>query len=1090
MNSVGCFSAGTKYNNSYYLIHCEDSMNFKFISLFWVFTLASSFLAANPYTEFPGSIPLKYERTPATDLIYNDEILPPDGPSSAHELHTVYGIDLSMLNPDETTNYWKNTDVLPLNEADDDFEISKSGEEFNYISEVKTPFELFRFTVTKKMSNGVESPFTIMIGKTAHKTLLLKALLRKIGYFVPPTQYIKDFKVRFPGPATRNEFFRRSIPDYAGSPDRWVTNIYKKKSESEDDSGQWDVISENENDDFLMMQDAIVMPSDDHFYNLSLGYMPKAEIGGKRLFNALLVAYNLLDVTESVNLFSWQSARIINEMAYLPYLYANEFSTSYEDARWIIRRIAQLNRTDWEEVTNSGNYPISVSKLLTEKLISRRNALVNIFSIDQPEISFNSNISHENELVNGKLIHREWPGYGSRFSYGDPESPLSRSEVGSFLKSKLFSNVVSNLVNKVNTDYLDFSNIEEAFLEKQIEEAQKAFIKTLKTRQPQDIPFGVWTTPLISGELILSREIVIGSYLGTDNLIQLADSIGFSIDAGLYVGTIGLPVNLFVAGQTRVGIRRTFTHLKPLKSMKVALKEPLKHILVPLLKNEYGQLFDSLLTGDFEILNDEEKQVEINRVLSLFRENLSIGESLIIQDGLTGQVQGNLGYSLADRIKFQSQLKASHVAISRLHILRKDENTIQIYDDKGNITALNAAAGITASRVSTIGFDIQFSAGKAKTDFYNINIDGKLENNPDIVRNLISLRKILLTSDLEHLQVWQSPYQFHHKLKQNGMGLSLLWWRYRELNTKDNISVTAPNGMTKNFFYTSTGRRSGSDFQNFSLQAFNSLIFEYGIDDISILSTSSGDAGDTFLGRSKSRLASFESEYIKSNSEIQLGDRFFQANYRWKGWSAPRDKIIGIIKGLSKRYDFILIPEVLLNDTKKIQLYTLDLSVMIYQRGLDFISQFNKTKLEECFRKANWIDYFHYNQGGLNPNQEHADKERVIRNFFNAIKYYKNAKDKNKVKEMSQYGLEILNIAEQLFDFSLLVELVGGKDNIYVKSKLNGFRIGDESGDSALLSNHFGHFGSKKIDGPLKFLQSNLGLSESELFVYWLINKL
>ncbi len=44
--------------------------------------------------------------------------------------------------------------------------------------------------------------------------------------------------------------------------------------------------------------------------------------------------------------------------------------------------------------------------------------------------------------------------------------------------------------------------------------------------------------------MILSRNIVTGTYLGTDNLVQLADSVGVVVGAGVFAGTTGLPTPL------------------------------------------------------------------------------------------------------------------------------------------------------------------------------------------------------------------------------------------------------------------------------------------------------------------------------------------------------------------------------------------------------------------------------------------------------------------------------------------------------------------------------------------------------------------
>ena len=92
------------------------------------------------------------------------------------------------------------------------------------------------------------------------------------------------------------------------------------------------------------------MSSQDHYYNLSLGYLPPSVIQGRRLLNSILIPYALVEVPESVNMFPWHAGRIINKQFKMDFDNAENFSTTYGDARWMVRRIAALSRSDWKEV--------------------------------------------------------------------------------------------------------------------------------------------------------------------------------------------------------------------------------------------------------------------------------------------------------------------------------------------------------------------------------------------------------------------------------------------------------------------------------------------------------------------------------------------------------------------------------------------------------------------------------------------------------------------------------------------------------------------------------------------------------------------
>jgi hypothetical protein len=67
---------------------------------------------------------------------------------------------------------------------------------------------------------------------------------------------------------------------------------------------------------------------------------------------------------------------------------------------------------------------------------------------------------------------------------------------------------------------------------------------------------------------------------------------------------------------------------------------------------------------------------------------------------------------------------------------------------------------------------------------------------------------------------------------------------------------------------------------------------------------------------------------------------------------------------------------------------------------------------------------------------------------------------------------------------------VGGVSNVFVQSSINGFRQNDEGGDTAIISDSLGQIGSAHRAGPLRFVQENLGMTDSEFFDYWILNKI
>lgn len=145
----------------------------------------------NPELCSREGIPTKYMNDPAVDLTRNGKLLLPD---EVHELHesTRGKFDISTLNPDDTSDLWKNVfvkelpeDKLPINEMD----------EVTYNSPILSPSGIFRFNIIN--TSGENKFYTMMLSKTVHTSLLYKSLLRKLGYQIPDIKYLPKVVVKF-----------------------------------------------------------------------------------------------------------------------------------------------------------------------------------------------------------------------------------------------------------------------------------------------------------------------------------------------------------------------------------------------------------------------------------------------------------------------------------------------------------------------------------------------------------------------------------------------------------------------------------------------------------------------------------------------------------------------------------------------------------------------------------------------------------------------------------------------------------------------------------------------------------------------------
>ena len=140
--------------------------------------------------------------------------------------------------------------------------------------------------------------------------------------------------------------------------------------------------------------------------------------------------------------------------------------------------------------------------------------------------------------------------------------------------------------------------------------------------------------------------------------------------------------------------------------------------------------------------------------------------------------------------------------------------------------------------------------------------------------------------------------------------------------------------------------------------------------------------------------------------------------------------------------------------------------------------------LDFWFNQHSGTDWFQ-----VNPDFDQKIKDQVRRMRRYQRKYKKYLRKKRIDKQM-KYGAKIAEYLESKLPFPGIAEAVGGKDNLYVFSQMRGFRKGDESGDTPLISNSIGEFGDSSFSGPLQSIKNRMGMTDAEFFVNWLVGRL
>ena len=1025
-------------------------------------------------------IPLEFRHTASGGLVYQGVEITPEKAVNLQR----QGVDISRLDPREGTDIWQNKIGQPLASDVLLLDPQREVEFLNTITDLPGTIE---FTVQQNDSLGASQIYVVRVSRKIHNILLRKALLRKIGYIIPPSQHFRQLKVRFGenDPQKRNQFLKQVIwQNLSANPARWISNFYKiQKVQVENMAGELveqeqylflpsgvkrdhpqakTLAQVNPQEMLLEFQDVLVYPlTNNHVLDLSLGFLPSSVNQNLRLLNSAVVANALTDIPESINKFSWHLGRIKDNFLVLPYeeysSYSEQYHPNYDDTLWILRRMAQLEREDFVEIVQSANYPDEITSVVQEKLIARRNHLVKILNLEFTELTHKdpSQLNSEH-VVKGVVNKNFWTGYGSRFAHSQMDSPLSGTEVFAFFKSKMLSGLLSHLVDKAN-EALRFTKTSHEWNQRQIQQARKNFINFLKTGELQKTPFGIWTTPTLNGHLTFSREVVTGAYQGpkndkdqANNMIHLADTFGFSVDAGMLGFLEGLPRNQLANLEGNLFFSRNYTHLKPLRSFKQSLQEPLKHIFVNFYQKDTAQFLEKLED---------------------FTKHFQVGESLIVTDTIGGSVGASVHYGPFNNLELQAQLSDSQVVISRLHIYRADKNTIHVYKDHGNLNSLRLFLGLK-SFIPIIGLSFDINNGQAKTLFYRLDITADKSINPFLEDHLRNLKNILLSGSLEMFQ--KPPVIIKHNFHEDRFGLNLLFLRHTNLSYRDHLTMIHSSGETAEFLRGFLGWRNGQHWQGLGVDVANALIKELWGKDIILHMTDNGNPGDSLKGRSKDRQTYLDS-YIKDGT---LVESFIQVRHRWKGWEISANEANEIIAEINSWFNHDLFPPQVLANTQRLLLYIINLNIFIYEPAIEHLLEVSEEQAQ------NFLPTY--------TDSEDPHEISVLEEFRRNQSICKWRRMKN-MKEALEPCIKIVDLVEEnVRSTKGLIAFFGSKKNFRIEAKIFGYREGDETTYEPIASHVFGEVGAVKPLGPIMQVlrHPDFQMNQGEFFISWLMGNL
>lgn len=997
-----------------------------------------------PAPTFPGMIPLDHIRKPAADLIYKGKSISPERADALHK----DGVDLSTLDPDATTDLWTDQPIK------DSPTISVgSGDRLTFRNSIPSKLGKFRFNAEKSVS-GRKQLFTIHIAKDAHNLILRREILTRLGYRVPKIVRLKNVEVSF------SSSFQREL--------------FVKDMGTAGDSARW-VISERRST--VKLQDVLAYDAQSDIVNLAVG-VPPSRIQDRRILRALVIPFTIVNMGENANMFSWRAGRVFNKHVSLDFGNPGGYQADIHDARWIARKIFELTRRDIEKIVELAEYPGPVAKLVVEKIIARRNHVAELLDLQVQEISYDTEVSDFPQLARGKILLENWTGYGSRFAYGDPESPFSGPELTAFFGTKLLSNALTGLASVVNKDILS-TDIQSKVMEKKLDKITENFENYLRTGEVKEERIGLIAVPFVNGSLILSRDIVTGSYLGTDHPVQLADTVGFGVNAGVYARIDGLPSPVVVSGAVQAQYQRRFTHLKPIVSSKVGIKYPFGNMIVPMFTNKLGRLLGDIRASKLHELPAGERKERLSEVIGELKKQIEIGDSIIITDSIGVGLNVSVGYKFYGSLSAEAGISANKANIARIHIHRKDNHTFQIYDGRGDVVSISVFAALKAYEAPIIRVEFKRRKGKSITRVYNLNLDSDERRNPDVLDHAFALRSVLMSNSLANVRKVSKPFVIKHRFDESIASGRFLFLKWARFNGKTEIEVENQRGAKKLFYRTSIAKRDGKDYQELTFDVVNSLIGEVSSTPIRLSSNGSGDPGDTVGGSSVLNEAAFEAE-MPGRSFKQIPDNYIvKLNQRHKGWSLNRQQARELTRNINYQYDFEFFPDDVLANTDHLRLYRLDVRMLIYPAAVEAMTTLSKGHILDLFNVK-----IHYTR-----QQDCKKKCRLAQKFFKAYDRYHDAVKENDVAKFAKSINRMLASADELLRAEDFYELIGGRDNLYASATLGGFREGDELGDKIFQSSSIGEFGSAQFLGPIDDIIRRMNVTKGEFHALWLRGK-
>ncbi|WP_413288602.1 hypothetical protein [Bdellovibrio sp. HCB337] len=550
------------------------------------------------------SIPLKVVKKPASDLVSNGAVLEVGQAATMAK----QGQDLSILNPQEN-KMWQNQ-KYGMTDATQPREVAVRYQS----SEAQLPFT---FMARVQSGTNPEVFYRLSLSRMTHTTLMRAALMKKLGYYVPTPQYSKNLRVYFKSEEEKADFLRMAqetmISDFESR--GWVTENDTKNHS-------------------LVFSDAMLEPATNDYFDIQWGYAPDPNDPSQvsvvqrfsryRAYRALIIPFSLVDLPESVNRFSAKFASVLSGHIVITHPAAESFSAcSYEDAKWLVRRLNQFTEQDFRDIVKAGAFPQELEELIYAKLLYRANNAMELFGLSTPWKLPSLKINSASGLVkDGKVTREMVPGYPQRFAHGDRESPFKDGDFERYLGIRGRTAAIMTAMNHIN-EKLDILSVGDLVLKRRLD-VQNKIIEHISKNPEKPLYQNVeaWGGPVGGFNMAATRSVSTGTYYGSQAAIQLVDNMSVAARLGFFMALDGVP-NVTPMGGANIMVQRDYTHVRPLLSITEGTKVEWKNLIIP----KYMRSLTNVLSKE----KNEDGKFAIDAMLGELRE----GEVFTVTDSVT-----------------------------------------------------------------------------------------------------------------------------------------------------------------------------------------------------------------------------------------------------------------------------------------------------------------------------------------------------------------------------------------------------------------------------------------------------------------------